>query len=207
MSLRFYPVILSGGSGTRLWPMSRKLLPKQFLALLSRHTLLQETALRVRPMAGCEPPIVVCNDEQRFLAADQLREIGIQAAPMILEPVGRNTAPAIAVAALAARERSPDALLLILPSDHTITKPEVFRQDAAIALDLASRGYLATFGIVPGAPETGSGYIERGSPLQGSASKVATSRENPARPTAEGFVASGRFNVAKPGFRGARDDA
>src|ERR1051325_9573614 len=150
MSLRFYPVILSGGSGTRLWPMSRKLLPKQFLALLSRHTLLQETALRVRPMAGCEPPIVVCNDEQRFLAADQLREIGMepamrvgplascappivgctgkqrflaadqlrelgtQAAPMILEPVGRNTAPAIAVAALAARERSPDALLLIL---------------------------------------------------------------------------------------------
>src|ERR1051326_2225670 len=166
MSLRFYPVILSGGSGTRLWPMSRKLLPKQFLALLSRHTLLQETALRVRPMAGCEPPIVVCNDEQRFLAADQLREIGIQAAPMIREPVGRNTAPAIAVAALAARERSPDALLLILPSDHTITKPEVFRQDAAIALDLASRGYLATFGIVLGAPETGFGYIERGAPLQ-----------------------------------------
>jgi mannose-1-phosphate guanylyltransferase/mannose-6-phosphate isomerase len=193
MGLRFYPVILSGGSGTRLWPMSRKLLPKQFLALLSRHTLLQETALRVRPIPGCEAPIVVCNDEQRFLAADQLREIGVQAAPMILEPVGRNTAPAIAVAALAARERSPDALLLVLPSDHTITKPEVFRHDAAAALELASRGYLATFGIVPSAPETGFGYIERGAPLQGGACKVASFREKPDRATAESFVASGRF--------------
>jgi mannose-1-phosphate guanylyltransferase/mannose-6-phosphate isomerase len=193
MTLRFYPVILSGGSGTRLWPMSRKLLPKQFLALLSRHTLLQETALRVRPIAGCEPPIVVCNDEQRFLAADQLREIGVQAAPMLLEPVGRNTAPAIAVAALAARERSPDALLLVLPSDHTITKPEVFRRDAATALELASRGYLATFGIVPSAPETGFGYIERGAPLQGGACKVASFREKPDRASAEGFVASGQF--------------
>jgi mannose-1-phosphate guanylyltransferase/mannose-6-phosphate isomerase len=193
MGLRFYPVILSGGSGTRLWPMSRKLLPKQFLALLSRHTLLQETALRVRPLAGCEPPIVVCNDEQRFLAADQLREIGVQAAPMILEPVGRNTAPAIAVAALAARERSADALLLVLPSDHTITRPEVFRRDADTALELASRGYLATFGIVPSAPETGFGYIERGAPLEGGACKVASFREKPDRAAAEGFMASGRF--------------
>ena len=191
MGLRFYPVILSGGSGTRLWPMSRKLLPKQFLALLSRHTLLQETALRVRPIPGCEAPIVVCNDEQRFLAADQLREIGVQPAPMILEPLGRNTAPAIAVAALAARERSADALLLVLPSDHTITRPEVFRRDAAAALELASRGYLATFGIVPSAPETGFGYIERGAPLEGGACKVASFREKPDRATAEGFVASG----------------
>jgi len=193
MGLRFYPVILSGGSGTRLWPMSRKLLPKQFLALLSRHTLLQETALRVRPIAACEPPIVVCNDEQRFLAADQLREIGVQAAPMILEPIGRNTAPAIAVAALAARERSADALLLVLPSDHTITRPEVFRRDAETALELANRGYLATFGIVPSAPETGFGYIERGAPLQDGACKVASFREKPDRASAEGFVASGRF--------------
>src|SRR5256714_12803323 len=120
--------------------MSRKLLPKQFLALLSRHTLLQETALRVHPMAGCEPPLVVCNDEQRFLAADQLREIDVEAAPMILEPVGRNTAPAIAVAALAAREQDPDALLLVLPSDHTITRPGGFRQDALKALHLAQQG-------------------------------------------------------------------
>src|ERR1044072_2779090 len=116
MSLRFYPVILSGGSGTRLWPMSRKLLPKQFLALLSRHTLLQETALRVRPMAGCEPPIVVCNDEQRFLAADQLREIGVQAAPMILEPVGRNTPPAIAVAAPAGAARTSACSCCLRPT-------------------------------------------------------------------------------------------
>jgi mannose-1-phosphate guanylyltransferase/mannose-6-phosphate isomerase len=193
MTLRFYPVILSGGSGTRLWPMSRKLLPKQFLALLSKHTLFQETALRVRPIEGCEAPIVVCNDDQRFLAAEQLREIGVDAAPMILEPVARNTAPAIAVAALAARERDPQALLLVLPSDHTITKPEVFRNDALIALRLAQAGYLATFGIVPSSAETGFGYIERGAPAEAGAWKVASFREKPGREDAERFVASGRF--------------
>jgi mannose-1-phosphate guanylyltransferase / mannose-6-phosphate isomerase len=193
MGPRFYPVILSGGSGTRLWPMSRKLLPKQFLALLSRHTLFQETALRVQPMEGCAPPIVVCNDEQRFLAADQLREIGIEAAPMILEPVGRNTAPAIAVAALAARERDPEALLLVLPSDHTVTKPETFRKDAGKALELAQQGHLVTFGIVPAAPETGFGYIERGKPVGEAAWQVATFREKPDRATAETLVSSGRF--------------
>jgi mannose-1-phosphate guanylyltransferase/mannose-6-phosphate isomerase len=192
MSVGFYPVILSGGSGTRLWPMSRKLLPKQFLALTSRHTLFQETALRVKPIDGCAAPIVVCNDEQRFLAADQLREIGIEAAPMILEPAGRNTAPAIAVAALAARERDADALLLVLPSDHTITRPDVFRQDALSALRLAQLGYLATFGIVPQTAETGFGYIERGAALDGGW-KVASFREKPDRATAEAFVASGRF--------------
>ena len=94
MGLRFYPVILSGGSGTRLWPMSRKLLPKQFLALLSRHTLFQETALRVKPMPGCEAPLVVCNDEQRFLAAEQLREIGVDAAPIIGPAAGEGRDPA-----------------------------------------------------------------------------------------------------------------
>ena len=194
MRIRFYPVILSGGSGTRLWPMSRKLLPKQFLALLSEHTLFQETALRVKPIEGCATPIVVCNDEQRFLAADQLREIGIDAATMILEPVGRNTAPAIAVAALAARERDPKAVLLVLPSDHTVTRPEVFRKDALTALALAQKGHLATFGIVPDSPETGFGYIERGTPLDSPGCwKVASFREKPDPRTAESFVASGRF--------------
>jgi mannose-1-phosphate guanylyltransferase/mannose-6-phosphate isomerase len=193
MGPRFYPVILSGGSGTRLWPMSRKLLPKQFLALLSRHTLFQETALRVQPVEGCAEPIVVCNDQQRFLAADQLQEIGVQAAPMILEPVGRNTAPAIAVAALAALERDPRALLLVLPSDHTITRPEVFRQDALGALRLAQAGHLATFGIVPSSPETGFGYIERGPALEEGGWKVATFREKPDRAAAEAFVARGSF--------------
>jgi mannose-1-phosphate guanylyltransferase/mannose-6-phosphate isomerase len=195
MRVRFYPVILSGGSGTRLWPMSRKLLPKQFLALLSEHTLFQETALRVKPIEGCAAPIVVCNDEQRFLAADQLREIGVDAAAMILEPVGRNTAPAIAVAALAARERDPKALLLVLPSDHTVTKPEVFRKDALAALGLAQQGHLATFGIVADSPETGFGYIERGAPIDKAPGcwKVASFREKPDRPAAESFIASGRF--------------
>ena len=193
MGERFYPVILSGGSGTRLWPMSRKLLPKQFLALLSNHTLFQETALRVRAMEGCAAPIVVCNDEQRFLAAEQLREIGVDAAPMILEPVGRNTAPAIAVAALAARERDPQALLLVLPSDHTIARPEAFRKDAATALGLAQAGHLATFGIVPSSAEPGFGYIERGAAIEAGACKVQSFREKPARADAERFVASGRF--------------
>ncbi|HEX6267568.1 MAG TPA: mannose-1-phosphate guanylyltransferase/mannose-6-phosphate isomerase [Burkholderiales bacterium] len=193
MGPRFYPVILSGGSGTRLWPMSRKLLPKQFLALLSEHTLFQETALRVKPIEGCAAPIVVCNDEQRFLAADQLREVGIEAAAMILEPVGRNTAPAIAVAALAAQERDAKALLLVLPSDHTVTQPEVFRKDALRALQLAQEDYLATFGIVPDAAETGYGYVERGTPIGEGAWKVASFREKPDRATAESFVASGRF--------------
>jgi mannose-1-phosphate guanylyltransferase/mannose-6-phosphate isomerase len=168
-------------------------LPKQFLALLTRHTLFQETALRVMPLEGCAAPIVVCNEEQRFLAAEQLSEIGIQAGPMILEPVGRNSAPAIAVAALSALERDPQALLFVLPSDHTVTRPEVFRQDAATALALAQRGHLVTFGIVPAAPETGFGYIERGTPLDGGAFKVASFREKPDRASAESFVASGRF--------------
>jgi mannose-1-phosphate guanylyltransferase/mannose-6-phosphate isomerase len=193
MGLRFYPVILSGGSGTRLWPMSRKLLPKQFLSLLSDHSLFQETALRVKPIPGCEAPIVVCNEEQRFLAAEQLREIDAEAAPMLVEPVGRNTAPAIAVAALAARERDTQALLLVLPSDHTITRPEVFRNDALTALQLAQSGYLVTFGIVPSSPETGFGYIERGTALAAGACKVTSFREKPDRAAAEGFVASGRF--------------
>jgi len=146
-------------------------------------------------MEGCAAPIVVCNDEQRFLAADQLREIGVEVAAMILEPVGRNTAPAIAVAALAARERTPDALLLVLPSDHTITKPEAFRRDASTALRLAQRGHLVTFGIVPAGPETGYGYIERGAALEGMPGcwKVASFREKPERAAAESFIASGRF--------------
>jgi mannose-1-phosphate guanylyltransferase/mannose-6-phosphate isomerase len=175
--------------------MSRKLLPKQFLALLSEHTLFQETALRVRPIEGCAAPIVVCNDEQRFLAADQLREIGVEPAAMLLEPVGRNTAPAIAVAALAARERDPAALLLVLPSDHTVTRPEVFRRDALTALQLAQGGYLATFGIVPGGPETGFGYIERGAAIEQvpAAWKVASFREKPDAAAAKSFIASGRF--------------
>jgi mannose-1-phosphate guanylyltransferase/mannose-6-phosphate isomerase len=195
MSQRFYPVILSGGSGTRLWPMSRKLLPKQFLALLSHHTLFQETALRVQPIEGCASPIIVCNDEQRFLAAGQLRDIGVVPLATVLEPVGRNTAPAIAVAALAAREQDAEALLLVLPSDHTVTKPEAFRKDAVTALQLAGRGYLATFGIVPDAPETGFGYIERGTPIEATSGcwKVASFREKPDRATAESLIASGRF--------------
>src|SRR4029450_2694894 len=146
-----------------------------------------------KPMPGCEAPIVVCNDEQRFLASEQLREIGVDAAPMILEPAGRNPAPAIAAARLAPLDRNPRALLLVLPSDHTLTRPETFRKDASSALRLAQAGYLATFGIVPSSAETGFGYIERGPALQDGACKGASFREKPDRAAAEGFIASGRF--------------
>ena len=193
MSVRFYPVILSGGSGTRLWPMSRKLLPKQFLALLSEHTLFQETALRAQRIPGAAAPIVVCNDEQRFLAADQLAQLGIRPTPMLLEPVGRNTAPAIAAAALAALELDADAVLLVLPSDHTVTLPQAFVADAASALNLARSGHLVTFGIVPTTPETGYGYIECGEAVSagGPARRVASFHEKPGRAAAESFIRSG----------------
>jgi mannose-1-phosphate guanylyltransferase/mannose-6-phosphate isomerase len=185
------PVILSGGSGTRLWPMSRKLLPKQFLALLSKHTLFQETALRVQPIEGCAAPIVVCNDEQRFLAADQLREIGIEAAAMILEPVGRNTAPAIAAAALVASADGADPLLLVLPSDHLIGDPDAFLAALALARPAAQAGALVTFGIVPDAPETGFGYIKAG-PGDGVRS-VERFVEKPDAATARAYVESGEY--------------
>ena len=183
MTLRFYPVILSGGSGTRLWPMSRKLLPKQFLALLSRHTLLQETALRVRPIAGCEPPIVVCNDEQRFLAADQLREIGVQAAPMILEPVGRNTAPAIAVAALA---RASAARMRCCSCCPRTTPSRGPRCSARMPPPRSSSRAAAT------SPRSAS-FLPRRIPASATSSAARRSREAPAR-----WRASARSPTAQP---------
>ena len=195
MSIGFTPVILSGGYGARLWPMSRRLLPKQFLPLLSEKTLFQETALRASKILGCGAPIIVCNDEQRFLGAEQLREIGIAPRRMILEPVGRNTAPAIAVAALEALEADPHALLLVLPSDHAITKPEAFAQNVTEAMRQAQAGKLVTFGVRPENAATAYGYIEQGAPV-GSAARcwaVASFREKPDRATAEAFLASGKF--------------
>lgn len=151
------PVVLSGGSGTRLWPLSRELYPKQLLPLVGERTMLQETVLR---LSGLEvsSPIVVCNDAHRFLVAEQLRQSGIKAQAIILEPVGRNTAPAIALAALRA---APEALLLVLPADHVIRDVGAFQAAVARALPAAAAGKLVTFGIVPTAPETGYGYIKQ----------------------------------------------
>ena len=153
------PVILSGGSGTRLWPLSRESYPKQFLALAGDKTMLQATWSRVASIAG-HAPIIVANEEHRFVAAEQLQQVGAKPAAIILEPAGRNTAPAIATAALEATRDSQDALLLVLPSDHVIRDEQAFRDAVILAKGAAEAGKLVTFGIVPSGPETGYGYIK-----------------------------------------------
>ncbi len=189
------PVILSGGSGTRLWPLSRKLLPKQFLPLVSARTMIQETVLRVAALPDCGAPLLVAGDEQRFLAAEQMREIGVRPASILLEPIGRNTAPAIAAAALLAKAAEPKALLLVLPSDHAIRNLAAFHAAVAQARRAAEAGMLATFGMRPSGPETGFGYIEAGAPLPGLPGARAIKRfvEKPDAPTAQRFVQSGSF--------------
>ncbi len=184
------PVILSGGSGTRLWPLSREAYPKQFLPLVGDDTMLQATWKRVASIAGAAP-IVVANQEHRFMAAEQLRECKVQPQALILEPVGRNTAPAIAIAALQALASGDDALLLVLPSDHVVRNEAAFHAAVKQAAIAAESGKLVTFGIVPTAPETGYGYI-----------KAATGEgvravdrfvEKPDLATAEQYVASGEY--------------
>jgi mannose-1-phosphate guanylyltransferase / mannose-6-phosphate isomerase len=161
------PVILSGGSGTRLWPLSRELYPKQLLPLVGKGTMLQETLARVAGVEDVGAPIVVCNEQHRFLVAEQLREAGAAAATILLEPVGRNTAPAVAIAAMAAvtgesgSRRSDDAVLLVLPADHVIRDVRAFQAAVSIGRKAALEGKLVTFGVVPNKPETGYGYIRR----------------------------------------------
>lgn len=187
------PVILSGGAGTRLWPMSRKHFPKQFLPLAGERTMLQETAMRVDAAQRFTEPLVVCNEEHRFLVAEQIRaqELGLR--KILLEPVGRNTAPAIAVAALWLLQSDPDALMLVLPSDHVVQNVKAFRCAATIAGDAADEGHLVTFGIKPGGPETGFGYIEAGALIgaDDAVRKVRAFVEKPDRATAERYVAGG----------------
>ena len=163
--LAIYPVILSGGSGTRLWPLSREHYPKQLLCLVGDDTLLQKTVRRLDGLDECAPPLLVCNDEHRFLVAEQLREISQQPLGILLEPVGRNTAPAATVAALALQERAQDALMLVMPADHLIADVSAFHRAVREGTDFARDGRLLTFGIVPTAPETGYGYIRRGKPM------------------------------------------
>jgi mannose-1-phosphate guanylyltransferase/mannose-6-phosphate isomerase len=184
------PVILSGGSGTRLWPLSREMYPKQFLPLVGEKTMLQATWLRVAPLAGTGP-IVVANEEQRFVAAEQLALVGGHAAAILLEPAGRNTAPAIAVAALEATRDGGDALLLVLPSDHVIRDEAAFRQAVVAATAAAEAGKLVTFGIVPTQPETGYGYIKAAAGKGVRAVERFVEKPDPA--TAERYVASGEY--------------
>jgi mannose-1-phosphate guanylyltransferase/mannose-6-phosphate isomerase len=189
------PVILSGGAGTRLWPLSRKLLPKQFLPLVSERTMIQETVLRLAGLPDCGAPLVVAGNEQRFLAAEQMRGIGARPARILLEPMGRNTAPAIAAAALVALAEDPQALLLVLPSDHVIGDVPAFHAAVGLARTAAAAGRLVTFGMFPASPETGFGYIEAGEPLAGLPGARAIKRfvEKPDAATAQRFLDSGSF--------------
>ena len=193
MSPSIYPVILCGGAGSRLWPMSRQLLPKQFLPLVSDRTMLQETALRLRGLANAQAPTVVANNEHRFLVAEQLHEIDAAPRMQILEPVGRNTAPAVAVAALSLEQAGEHAVMLVLPADHLIRDAARFRAAVERAAVVAAGGALVTFGIEPEHPATGYGYIERGAPLAGGVYRVARFIEKPDADTAKTFLQQGKF--------------
>jgi mannose-1-phosphate guanylyltransferase/mannose-6-phosphate isomerase len=189
------PVILSGGAGTRLWPLSRELYPKQLLALTGTRTMLQQTALRLEGL-GAAAPVIVCNEAHRFLVAEQLRQLKLEPHAIVLEPAGRNTAPAIALAAHAALKGAsasdPDPVLLVLPADHVIKDVPAFQRAVRQALPAAAAGKLVTFGIVPTAPETGYGYIQRGA-ASGALHAIARFVEKPDAARAAEFLASGDY--------------
>ena len=195
-SSTIHPVILSGGTGSRLWPMSRETYPKQFLSLNSELSLLQETARRVADSRLFSAPLAICNNEHRFAVAEQLRQLDVIPTDIVLEPVGRNTAPAAAVAALMVSEADADALMLLLPSDHVIKNEAAFHAAVETAAGVALEGALVTFGITPTAPETGCGYIRRGAPLAGHSGcyRVATFTEKPNEATARSFLDVGGYD-------------
>lgn len=185
------PIIMAGGSGTRLWPLSRTQFPKQFLKLgLDGYTLLQSTILRLKNL-DCDEPILICNEEHRFLAAEQMREIGVNAR-IILEPVGKNTAPAIALAAILLRQKQENKLMLVLAADHAISEQTAFENSIKDAIDLASQNKLVTFGIVPTHVETGYGYIEKGTPIE-HGFNIDKFVEKPDQATAQAYLESQRF--------------
>lgn len=186
------PVVLAGGTGSRLWPKSRAALPKQFLSLTSDKTMLQDTILRL-PTSTMDTPLFICNEDHRFLAAEQLRVADIDYDSIILEPVGRNTAPAIALAALRAVQQGEDPVLLILAADHLITDQAAFHTAVDHATRLANEGKLVTFGVVPTEAHTGYGYIRSGESLGNIGYKVAEFVEKPNASTAQEYLDSGAY--------------
>ena len=191
MSKQVFPVIMSGGSGTRLWPLSRRARPKQFLSLISEHSLLQETLSRLDGLAT-EQSIIICNEEHRFLVAEQLRQLN-QQSHILLEPVGRNTAPAIALAAFKVYQQNPDGILLVLAADHAIKDIKAFHHSIQKAVRLAEKEYLVTFGVLPTSPEIGYGYIKRGESLGDDGFKLAHFAEKPSFVTAKQYLDEGSY--------------
>jgi mannose-1-phosphate guanylyltransferase/mannose-6-phosphate isomerase len=186
------PVLLCGGVGSRLWPVSRQGRPKQYLNLIGESSMLQQTLTRIESLTQTAP-IIVCNEEHRFLVAEQVRQLGFTSPTIILEPEGKNTAPAIALAALAIAAADPEAQLLVLPADHYVGKPEALIDAIEKATSASSQGKLVTFGLVPSRPETGYGYIKRGEALAPDVSVLEQFVEKPDQPTAEGYIASGDY--------------
>lgn len=196
--MKITPVILAGGSGTRLWPLSRQLYPKQFLSFSGGKTLFQETVLRLVNMGLNRSPMILCNEDHRFIVAEQLKSINIPADTIFLEPVVRNTAPALAVSALNALKDDRDTILLVMPSDHYIGNLAAFKQTIEKGAEFAAEDNLVTFGVIPQAPETGYGYIRKGALLTEKADmpaawKIARFVEKPDLELAEQYVASGEY--------------
>ncbi len=194
MSSQLMPCIMAGGSGTRLWPLSREQYPKQFLNLVEQQSLLQVTARRAGQLASVTPPVVICGEDQRFLVAEQLRAGGFAGATTLIEPAGRNTAPAAACAAhLAISRHGPDALVLLMAADHVIPDEAAFARAVEMACVAAKAGRIVTFGITPTRPETGYGYLRAGAALGDGSLAVAAFIEKPAKEKAEAFLAEGGY--------------
>ncbi len=196
--MTLYPVIMAGGSGTRLWPLSRERHPKQFFPIVDDETMLQQTARRLDGLRSVERPLVVCNEAHRFFVADQLRAIGVEPLGVIIEPEGRNTAPALTLAALWLLEMGDghDPVILAMPGDHLVRDAAAFREAVEAGGSLAADGWLVTFGVVPDAPETGYGYVRKGAALDESAAppcRVSGFVEKPDLETARSYVASGEY--------------